>query len=382
MDIIKFIDMEYLYGWRCNLKNYIVTLKTKGPVFIGSGEIKNKRQYIYDMNKSEVCIIDENKFLTWLVKKRLLSEYEKNFLYTKENKNLYEWLKRVAPMQRIEDFSVYKLSAKSLGKDEKKRLNDIQTFVKDAYGMPYIPGSSLKGAIRNILFSYKMKNTQNRTFQEYLNSEDKVYRIKNLEKMANKIDKKAFEFEIDEKNKDSYMKYISISDSEPIDIENLIFARKIDRRTDGKEKLLPVYREAIKPEVEIKFTLNIDERFPYNIEDIKEAIKEFESVVYEKFIRNFKISKKEDLKIYIGGGVGYQSKTSVYNLIKDNKISTKIVSRILDDKFNYKKRNNDTKNIHEDDWKKGVSPRVIKLTNYNNRKFEMGLCSIKFEEIK
>ncbi|WP_050794609.1 type III-A CRISPR-associated RAMP protein Csm5 [Peptoniphilus indolicus] len=184
------------------MKNYIVTLKTKGPVFIGSGETKNKSQYIYDMNRSEVHVIDENKFLTWLVKKGLLSEYEKNFLYTKDNKDLYEWFKRVAPMQRVEDFSAYKLSAKSLSNYEKKRLNDIQTFVKDAYGMPYIPGSSLKGAIRNILFSYKMKNTQNRTFQEYLNSEDNNRnRIRRLEKMANNIDKAAFEFEVDEKIK-------------------------------------------------------------------------------------------------------------------------------------------------------------------------------------
>lgn len=36
--------------------------------------------------------------------------------------------------------------------------NEIHCFVKNAYGKPYIPGSSLKGALRTAIFIYMVKN--------------------------------------------------------------------------------------------------------------------------------------------------------------------------------------------------------------------------------
>ena len=32
-----------------------------------------------------------------------------------------------------------------------KSTKEVHTFIKDPYGLPYIPGSSLKGALRNML---------------------------------------------------------------------------------------------------------------------------------------------------------------------------------------------------------------------------------------
>ena len=37
------------------------------------------------------------------------------------------------------------------------RTHEIQCFIKDAYGMPYIPGSSIKGMIRSALLAYEVK---------------------------------------------------------------------------------------------------------------------------------------------------------------------------------------------------------------------------------
>ncbi|WP_413770067.1 type III-A CRISPR-associated RAMP protein Csm5, partial [Vibrio vulnificus] len=49
------------------------------------------------------------------------------------------------------DFGGYRIKETKYETEVKGKLNNIVTFIKDAYGNPYIPGSSLKGAIRTIL---------------------------------------------------------------------------------------------------------------------------------------------------------------------------------------------------------------------------------------
>lgn len=39
-------------------------------------------------------------------------------------------------------------------------MNDLNTFVKDAFGRPYIPGSSLKGALRTAILNDLKEDTK------------------------------------------------------------------------------------------------------------------------------------------------------------------------------------------------------------------------------
>lgn len=43
-----------------------------------------------------------------------------------------------------------------------RRLSLLDTFIKDLYGCPYIPGSSLKGALRTILLVYMIHKEEER----------------------------------------------------------------------------------------------------------------------------------------------------------------------------------------------------------------------------
>lgn len=70
--------------------------------------------------------------------------------------------------------------------DSLRNLNEIVAFVKDEFGNPYIPGSSLKGAIRTILVNEEFKTDDvpwkdgNNIFNEIRVSDSKPISVDNL----------------------------------------------------------------------------------------------------------------------------------------------------------------------------------------------------------
>ena len=77
-----------------------------------------------------------------------------------------------------------------------------------------------------------------------------------------------------------------------------------------------------------------------------------------------------DNVIFIGGGVGYASKTYTYAALH-GKDGIKRVSNILAKVF--KNRG------HAGDYKKGASPRMLKCTEYCGKMMQLGACLISFE---
>lgn len=61
------------------------------------------------------------------------------------------WLQRERIPRKVwEEWTDYKLDSTDAVSDTRSKV-EIQTYIKDPYGMVYIPGSSLKGAIRTTL---------------------------------------------------------------------------------------------------------------------------------------------------------------------------------------------------------------------------------------
>lgn len=147
---------------------------------------------------------------------------------------------------------------------KKQSVNELQLFIKDPYGNPYIPGSSIKGVLRTAILAKKIKEEKYFSFsiiekirdfrgnpKSFLNSENEdVQRIllhskKGMEKQNDMVN--------------DCMSGIRISDSNAVPVNCLTICQKIDRRIDGNIKTLPLMRECIKPNVEFEFQLSIDE---------------------------------------------------------------------------------------------------------------------------
>lgn len=97
------------------------------------------------------------------------------------------------------------------------------------------------------------------------------------------------------------MSGIIISDSEPVDTENLVLCEKIDLFPNGKHRSPNIYYEAIRPDTKIWFTLTIDEtKCSYTKEVIMNSIKLFASQYSEFFFQSLTKSHHSNTQILSG----------------------------------------------------------------------------------
>ena len=80
--------------------------------------------------------------------------------------------------------------------------------------------------------------------------------------------------------------------------------------------------------------------------------------------------------VYLGGGTGYFTKTVLYPLL-GYKEGLRTASRILDQTLPPKIRE---KHGHNLDARKGVSPHMLKCTEYRGKRYQMGMCTISLVE--
>lgn len=357
------------------LKNYEFTLTVKGPVHIGDGKTLTKVDYFF--YKDRIYFPNLHKMFLYIKQMHLTSDYE-SFMYSARNDLTY-WLndKRIisAVAEKCTDYSI------SLVGSSASKPRNLSTFVKDPYGNPYIPGSSLKGLIRTLLLAKEIVDNPD----DYTEIERDIRRgIRNpranknnmLNRESSTLEEIAFhKLNCSDKRKNAVndvFKGLIVSDSQPLSTNDLIVTEKIDYNVVGNEKPLPLYRESLVPNTQVKFNIAIDTSiFNYTIDDILQAVKLFAENYYTYFSSNFRgIKKPTSNTVWLGGGAGYVSKTIMYNLFGDDAYN--IVSSVL---------NVTAKQHHHDkDTKKGVSPVTVKLTKYNNTLCHYGECTLSITE--
>ena len=132
------------------LKVFDIELTVRGPLFVGSGQELKKKEYIKLRGTNKVVIPKLGKMYKDLCDMGKQREYEK-YMLTDNKTSLGDWIQNQRiPDKYIDSWKDYELHAGDAIIDKGKTLQ-IMTCVKDAYGNPYIPGSSLKGMLRTIL---------------------------------------------------------------------------------------------------------------------------------------------------------------------------------------------------------------------------------------
>lgn len=369
--------------------NYKLTLEVLGPLFIGSGEEIKKAEYVHSIKDNKIYVMNPLKMFNGLKELNLLKEYEKAIIKEPRAFNLYNFIKDYNI--KLSDYK--KWAAYSYDVDPKSNFSKthIMSFVKDAYYMPYIPGSSLKGAIKNAFLNayltrtdkfedlaQSVKNADFKGRNNYMKAEENNIKVRALHSAKRKNEKKE---DIKDIANDIFYG-IRISDSEPIGLENIVICQKQDILPNGKIiKHNEVQRECLKPGTKVTFEVTIDTKiFKYDGEKLCKIIKLMYNNINKVFLSSFNVNVKPESGnlIYVGGGVGFLSKTVIYSLFKNKNEAVNVASVILD--------NTDAKGKpgkHKEDPKKyGISPHTRKCTTYDGRLYDFGLCRIDFQPMQ
>ena len=131
---------------KSDYKTFKFTLRTMAPVHIGSGEKYTSREFIYE--NDSFYFPDMGKFYASMVAKGLDRKFEA-FLMEHGKRAVNNRLVSFTYDNRIKDrnFGGYKIKESDYENDKSSlgTLNEISKIVRDGFGQPYIPGSSLKG---------------------------------------------------------------------------------------------------------------------------------------------------------------------------------------------------------------------------------------------
>ena len=287
-------------------RTFQFSLLSMAPIHIGSGDKYTSREFIYE--NSYFYFPDMGKFYNRMVEKGYDQKFER-FLQERKaranNNRLISFLLDNRISDR--DFGGYRIKETGLETEENDNdsklgaINEVVKFMRDPFGTPYIPGSSLKGAIRTILMN---------TNPDWNNKKVVDTRGKRPKENKNMISwgaKKGKEF-------NDLFNAIRVSDSKPFSNESLILVQKWDYSAKSlKVKPLPLYREAIAPLTKVEFTITTTTAEAATlIEKLEDKALEFYKGYNNFFLKDFpedKIQDNIDYPIYLGAGSGAWTKT-------------------------------------------------------------------------
>ena len=259
------------------VRRYTVSVTTVGPVHIGDGGVYGKRDYFID--KGRVAVLDVKRFTARLNPDQL--GIYLGYLGDSASGNLDEFLTTHSDLRNIARSRIAYETELRLSKNKRGewRYCDVQTFIKDAYGLPYVPGSSVKGALRTALLVSQIKQGSKKYRDLYPSKNSLEWR--KSRNTDSSIQCEAFRSEglADSRNDavNDALKYLSVSDSAPLSLDDLVFVKKYDQfskaddashkranpRFGGKAghgNELNIYRECLKPGVTFTCDLTIDDR--------------------------------------------------------------------------------------------------------------------------
>lgn len=378
---------------------YKMEMEVLTPVHIAGADYKsklNKTEYIFNPNTNDLTIIDNNKFVNFLVEKKIIDKYldeirknnKLNLFYFLKNSDLYKNKDRNKIL--YEDLRGFtKKSYKNLDielkikeNERKENLNNITLLNKNVKDEVYIPGSSIKGALVNLLLVSYIINNRDEFVNEIKQIENEVkdldkgnfkFSQKKLKDIINKVQEKILYENFSNKKIKKFG--ISISDSyenkKDIDVN---FYQDIDEKIkDKKESYLPVVREYIEPKNIFEFDITLDFELLSrtrlkinNFDDLINALEEATDYLIENTLE-----LPDELccqNLILGANTGFHQKTIVHALFKDKSERTQVVKILLH------KGGTNAIRLHLNDKD---SPRVINRIRKNGKLELAGLVEIR-----
>ena len=381
-------------------------LVTVAPVHVGSGEIRRANEYLYDKAHSMAYFLNETRWVAFLDKRQLMEPF---LAYIEESsrqlgqrrgpfrgKNLWDWLRAQGVQPReMEALAVRRTRAERCVISEKGSLNDVHLQMALSDGRPYVPGSTIKGALRTGIL-YRLIRQEPERFRGFwqkilreAESRDKLHDKENVWKRAIKnLETQALHtLRVEKESREmvnSALRGLRVSDAVVTkrEAETLLLQQPTKSNRQGKtSKTPPLFRECIPPGRRLHFTLTADCSMLRTIgitsfEDIFQGLRAHTAQTlalleeeFPKYRPQFDEAREADC--LLGGGPGFLSKTLVYVLAEDVRKARDFTAQYLDEKF----RN---PSHHHMQYDGALSPRTLKLVSTAQEEWLLGLC--RFEE--
>lgn len=378
-----------------NIVKYKMKLEVLTPLHIGGADYKSKldkKEYVFDKDKGTLTLIDSEKFVGFLVKKNLFDKYisyiensvNAKVMIQNRNINLLNFLKA----NNIDkDIKEYRKKAPIKVDMNIENMNDIKLMLRNIEGKPYIPGTSIKGALVSFLLVNYIINHRDefsKAKREILSESKKANDDRSIKNLKNKIREIVNEIEksiIYDNNKElekSKRFGISISDSYNYYDTRTNFYQDIDEKRNTKtenekSKPMPVVREYIMSNSKFNFdiTLDIDllEKNKLeikNIDDLIETLENATTYLINNVLEDKNSSQTENL--ILGANTGFLQKTIVYALFEDKKERLEVIKKIL---------HKGSKNAIGNHLNDKFSPRVLNRVKINGNNKLAGLVRIE-----
>ncbi|SFE94139.1 type III-A CRISPR-associated RAMP protein Csm5 [Peptostreptococcus sp. D1] len=359
-----------------------LSMEVVSPIFIGNGEKMLNKNCIIDVYNKKLYVPNQRKFMKLLLERNLVDSYEE-FILDSNCKNLSKWMKNNNIYSKSKEITDYELDISNLESDSISEIinnnKELSVFIKDYYGMPYIPGSSIKGAIRTALIArYILDNPPKfENIKRKIINDSKMrgkYIIKKIDGDIKNLESRIFNTVMEDGHIKSKMSAIQVSDSKPLPKGSLSLCSYTDiliNKDVLQKKSLKLFKEIIKPGTIVDFEVNIDKgKIEIDLDYILESLEIFFNLVKKYNFSKFNKNYIPNGNILLGGIVGFHSKTILIALLGEKYID------VIMDIFDLTLKKGNKISNHKNDNTLGVSPRTLKCTKYDNRIVKSGICRI------
>lgn len=355
-----------------HLQVYDLVLTTRSPLFVGSGQEYTKKEYLYNPKNNMVSFLDQEKFFSLLAEKGLIDAYEDFMLGP--GPDLYCFLTKDCgiPSNLHQEFIRYRVSAAE-ALAENRPLREIKAFQRDPAGRAYVPGSSVKGALRTAwLLSAVLEDARpNKQLAHPKRRNDGAPFPE--EQYLNQLS-------LDSKKKENAVndlfRGVQVSDSMPVPDNAMILAGKTDALPGGGVHSIPLCRECVRPGIRLRFKLTLDTSvLKERVTDktLLDAINRYDQYYTDTYLPHFTaprgaVSPSLQNCLILGGGAGFFSKSLAYPYLgKKNGLewTAEEMSRMFQ-KHGHQKDKDDHR----------ISPHTAKYTTYQQRLYPYGICEV------
>lgn len=283
-----------------NATSYTVTLEVLTPVHVGSGDTVNALGYLREGDALHV--VDPDRWTEWLGQQGRAEQFvgwmERVLQITDRQQQrgvsltrfVREELRRRDIVPIAEKTARYSLKMEGCGEPEP--LRGFKTHIRDARGRAYLPGSSLKGAIRTALIeellladegvnrrlAQPLHRTLEREGQKRPHESDKQWarRMKSaIGRFWQNVEYRLIRGSNEQGEMTAHydlLRFVLVSDSEPLPQEQ-VSLRKVC--SEGTRRPTDTWIEALRPGASTRFTLSLVPDAPLELLKLADDLRDY-----------------------------------------------------------------------------------------------------------